>query len=142
MMSEFEPTIVGFLCRWCAQAAADAAGVSRIMYPHNIRPVTVNCTGSIDGVYIIQAFLNGADGVFIGGCHPGDCHYLVGNYRARRRVAQIKKILEVLNLEPKRLKIHWIGASEAELFAKTVRDFVETIKRLGPNPIQRLIKGR
>lgn len=135
-MSEFEPTIIGFFCRWCTQAAADAAGTSRIPLPHNLRPVTVNCTGSIDAVYIIQTLLDGADGVLVGGCHPGDCHYIVGNYRARRRIAQLKKILETLGLQPERLSLCWIGASEATLFATTVANFVQKIKELGPNPMK------
>ena len=141
-MSGFEPTVVGLFCRWCTQAAADTAGTSRIPLPHNLRPVTVACTGSIDATYIIRAFLDGADGVLIGGCHLGDCHYFVGNYRVRRKIAQLKKIMETLGLQPERLKLCWIGASEATLLAKTVTDFVQKIKELGPNPIKEaFLKG-
>ena len=104
-MEEFEPRIVGFLCNWCSYAGADLAGTSRIQYPPNVRIIKVMCSGSVDSVYIMRALLEGADGVFIGGCHPGDCHYLDGNYKARRRAVLLKSILETIGLEKERI---WI----------------------------------
>jgi coenzyme F420-reducing hydrogenase delta subunit len=136
-MSGFEPRIVGFLCKWCATAAADTAGTQRLPYPPNLLPITVNCTGAIDGAYILQVFLDGADGVLVGGCHPGDCHYRIGNLRARRRIAQLLKIMETLGLEPARLKLCWIGASEAQKYADTVNQFVEQIRLLGPSQFKK-----
>ena len=134
-MAEFEPKIIGFLCNWCSYAGADLAGVSRFQYPHNIRIVRVMCSGRIDPLFVVEMFLQGADGVFIGGCHHGDCHYMEGNYHAERRVKMLWKVLEKSNLEPKRLGLEWIAASEGERFAKTVKKFTEQVKALGPNPV-------
>ncbi|MCX7702835.1 MAG: hydrogenase iron-sulfur subunit, partial [Planctomycetota bacterium] len=122
-------------------AAADTAGTQRLSYPPNLQPVSVNCTGAIDGAYIFQAFVEGADGVLIGGCHPGDCHYRVGNYRARRRMAQLEKIMETLGLEKQRLRVRWVGASEAQRFADVVKEFVDEIRTLGPTPFRRTSVG-
>jgi len=134
-MEQFEPKIVGFLCNWCSYAGADLAGTSRIQYPPNIRIIKVMCSGSVDSVYVMRAFLEGADGVFIGGCHPGDCHYLDGNYKARRRAVLLKSILETLGLEKERIWIRWVSASEGQKFADTMKEMTEEIKKLGPNPI-------
>jgi F420-non-reducing hydrogenase iron-sulfur subunit len=134
-MEEFEPKIVGFLCNWCSYAGADLAGTSRIQYPPNIRIIKVMCSGSVDSVYVMRAFLEGADGVFIGGCHPGDCHYLDGNYKARRKAVLLKSILETLGLEKERIWIRWVSASEGQKFADTMKEMTEEIKKLGPNPI-------
>ena len=131
-MSEFEPVIVGFFCNWCTSSAADLAGTSRMKYPPNIRPIRVMCSGSVDPVYILRALLEGADGVLIGGCHPGDCHYINGNLKARRRVAVIKTILKTLGLDERRVRLEWISASEGKKFVDVVKDFTEEIKKLGP----------
>jgi len=135
-MEGFEPKILGFLCNWCSYAGADLAGVSRFQYPPNMRVIRVMCSARVDPIYVMKALLGSVDGVLIGGCHPGDCHYIDGNYYARRRVAMLKKLLEILGLEPERVRLEWISASEGTIFAETVRDFTETIKRLGPNPLR------
>ncbi len=134
-MAEFEPKIVGFLCNWCTSAAADLAGTSRFQYPPNIRPIRVMCSGSVDSSYILKALLDGADGVLIGGCHPGDCHYVSGNYKARRRIALLKRILETLNLEPERVQLEWISASEGKKFASYVTEMTEQVRQMGSNPM-------
>ena len=134
-MGEFEPKIVGFLCNWCSYTGADLAGTSRIQYPPNIRVIRVMCSSSVDPIYILRALMEGADGVLIGGCHPGDCHYINGNYKARRRVVLLKSILDTLGLEKERVWIRWVSASEGQKFADTVTEMVDEIKKLGPNPI-------
>jgi F420-non-reducing hydrogenase iron-sulfur subunit len=132
---DFEPKIVGFLCNWCSYAGADLAGTSRIQYPPNIRIIRVMCSGSVDSMYILRALLEGADGVFVGGCHPGDCHYIDGNYKARRRMVLLENILETLGLEKERVWLRWISASEGQKFADTMKEMTESIRKLGPNPI-------
>ncbi|UCG69176.1 MAG: hydrogenase iron-sulfur subunit [Thermoplasmata archaeon] len=134
---EFEPKIIGFLCNWCSYTGADLAGVSRLQYPPNFIPIRVMCTGAVDAVYIIKALLEGADAVLVGGCHPGDCHYLSGNFKARRRVAILKKLLEELGIEEKRVRLEWISASEGQKFADTVNEMVKETKKMGPNPIKK-----
>ena len=134
-MKVFEPKIVGFLCNWCSYAGADLAGVSRFQYPPNIRIVRVMCSGRVDPLFVLEMFVQGADGVFIGGCHPGDCHYMEGNYHTERRVKMLRKVLVKSNLEPQRLGLEWIAASEGERFAETMRNFTEQIRMLGPNPV-------
>jgi F420-non-reducing hydrogenase iron-sulfur subunit len=126
-----EPVIVAFICNWCASAAADLAGTSRMQYAPNIRPIRVMCTGSIDTSYILKPFLDGADGVFIGGCHPGDCHYIDGNYKARRRVEEVKVILKSLGLDEWRIRLRWISASEGKKFADEVNSFVDELRNAG-----------
>ena len=133
--SEFEPKIVGFLCNWCSYAGADLAGVSRIQYPSTIRIVRVMCSGRVDPVFILEAFRSGADGVLVAGCHPGDCHYLSGNYKAQNRVLLLEKVLEQLGLEPERLRLEWVSASEGERFATIIKDMTEKIRKLGPSSI-------
>ena len=134
--STFEPTIIGFLCNWCTYAGADLAGTSRIQYPPNIRIIRMMCSGSLDPTYVLKVLLEGADGVLIGGCHPGDCHYISGNLKARRRVAILKSVLEDAGLEPRRVWLRWISASEGAYFAETVREMVEHLRSLGPNPLR------
>lgn len=134
--SEFKPRIVGFLCNWCSYAGADLAGVSRIQYPPTLRIVRVMCSGRIGPAFILEAFRSGADGVLIAGCHPGDCHYLSGNYKAQRRFFTLKKVLEQLGLEPGRLRLEWISASEGDRFATVIKDMTKEIKKLGPNPLR------
>jgi coenzyme F420-reducing hydrogenase delta subunit len=136
VMSAYEPKIIVMVCNWCTYTAADLAGTSRLAYPANVRLVRLMCTGMIDVKYILKAFLDGADGVFIGGCHPGDCHYLNGNLKARKRVAGVGKIVEQFGFEPGRLRLQWIGASEGPEFQKNMTDFVESVKALGPSPVR------
>ena len=133
----FEPKIIGFLCNWCSYAAADLAGVSRIQYPPNIIIIRVMCSGRIDPSFILEAFKDGADGVLVAGCHlPSDCHYISGNFKALRRVTLLKKVLRDFGIEPERLRLEWLSASEGDRFAAIVRDMVEEIKKLGPNPLK------
>lgn len=134
-MDEFEPTIIGFCCNWCAYAGADLAGISRIQYPPNLRMIRVMCSGAIDPVYILEAFSKGADGVFIGGCHPGDCHYMAGNYKTKRKVTLTKRVLSQLGLESQRLRLEWVSAAEGQRFAQVVADFIKEVKDLGPSPL-------
>ena len=131
---KFEPKIVGFCCNWCAYAGADLAGIGRMQYPPNLRMIRVMCSGSVDPEHILEAFASGADGVFIGGCHPGDCHYISGNYKTMRKVMLAKRLIRDLGLEPERLRLEWVSAAEGQRFSQVVTDMVEQIKRLGPNP--------
>ena len=133
---KFEPQIIAMVCNWCTYTAADLAGTSRLAYPSNVRLVRLMCTGMIDAKYIIKAFLDGADGVFIGGCHPGDCHYINGNLKAGKRIKGVGSIMEQFGFEPERLALKWIGASEGPEFRKNMADFAETITRLGPSQVQ------
>jgi len=135
-MDDFEPRIIGFFCNWCTYAGADLAGTSRIQYPPNIRVIRLMCSGALDPVYVLKALLEGADGVLIGGCHPGDCHYQSGNYKARRRVAILQSILKQMGFEPERVWLRWISASEGRYFADTVTEMVAKLKELGPNPLK------
>jgi len=136
MMEQFEPKIIALVCNWCTYTAADLAGTSRLQYPANIRMIRMMCTGMIDSKYILKAFLSGADGVFVGGCHPGDCHYIDGNLKAGKRIPGVGKILEQFGFEPDRLKLKWIGASEGPEFQKYMTEFVDTIKTLGPSQVR------
>jgi len=129
----FEPKIIGFLCNWCSYAAADLAGTSRIQYPPNIRIIRVMCSGRVGPEHVLRALTDGADGVLIAGCHPGDCHYLTGNLYTRRRVMMLRKLLETIGIAPERLRLEWVSASEGNKFAEAVNDFVEEIKEIGPN---------
>jgi len=134
---EFEPRIIGFLCNWCSYAGADLAGVSRIQYPPNIRIIRVMCSGRIDPAFILEALKDGADGVLVAGCHlPSDCHYMSGNFKALRRIALLKKVLQDFGIESERVRIEWVSASEGDKFAAIVRDMVEEIKKLGPNALR------
>jgi F420-non-reducing hydrogenase iron-sulfur subunit len=135
---EFEPVIVGFFCNWCTASAADLAGTSRMQYPPNVRPIRVMCSGSVDTSFVIRALLEGADGVLVGGCHPGDCHYVTGNYKARRRLTVVRATLEALGLEPERFRFEWISASEGAKFTQVVTEFTEDVKRMGPSPLREL----
>lgn len=131
-MQDFKPKIVAFLCKWCAGAGADLAGVSRLQYQPTVVPIKFNCTGRLDPTFVLKAFSEGADGVFVGGCHPGDCHYLTGNYNALKRVQILKKMLVQYGINPKRLRLEWISASEGVRFAKLMNEFSEEITKLGP----------
>ena len=130
---EFNPKILAFLCNWCSYAGADLAGTSRMKYPPSILPIRVMCSSRVDPLFILSAYLSGADGVLVAGCHPGDCHYQEGNYYARRRFAMFKKILESIGLESDRLWLSWVSASEGQKYAKIATEFTKKIKELGNN---------
>ncbi|KPV62669.1 MAG: F420-non-reducing hydrogenase iron-sulfur subunit D [Candidatus Bathyarchaeota archaeon BA1] len=132
----FEPRILVFLCNWCSYAGADLAGVSRIQYPPNVRPVRVMCSGRVDPTFVIEAFKRGADGVLVTGCHLGDCHYMDGNYMAEVRMKFVKEFLGEAGLQSERFRLEWISASEGEKFARVVKEMVETVRKLGPNPLR------
>ncbi len=132
MEEKFEPKIIAFLCKWCSSAGSDLAGVSRLKYPPNVVPITVRCSGSVSPNYIFSAFKNGADGVLVSGCHPGDCHYIKGNYYARRRIALVKELLEFIGLEPQRFQMSWVSAAEGTKFTEIIKDMVDELKPLGP----------
>jgi len=135
-MKNFEPNIIGFLCNWCSYAGADLAGTSRLSYPPNMKAIRVMCSGRVDPIFILKALRDGADGVLIAGCHPGDCHYQSGNYKTNRRIKLLKKLIEELGIEPTRVRFEYISASEGNKFASVVREFVDEIKKLGPNPLK------
>ncbi len=132
MPKQFEPRIVGFLCNWCSYSGADQAGTSRLKYPPNIDIIRVMCSGRVDPQFVLKAFQQGADGVLICGCHPGECHYAEGNYKAARRVPLLKKMLSQIGIEEGRLQLEWVSASEGERFATIVNEMTERIRKLGP----------
>ena len=135
-MPDFDPVIVAFVCNWCTYTAADLAGTSRLVYPSNVRLIRMMCSGMVDPKYIIKALLEGADGVLIGGCRPGDCHYINGNLKARRRMVLLKTILKRFGFEEDRVWLRWIAASEGNLFAETIEEMVEKVRALGPNQVK------
>jgi F420-non-reducing hydrogenase iron-sulfur subunit len=132
MTEEFEPRIIAFLCKWCSSAGSDLAGVSRMEYPPNVTPIQVMCSGSVSPLYIFSAFSRGADGVLVSGCHPGDCHYIKGNFYARRKLALVKKLLEHVGLDPERFQMSWVSAAEGQKYTQVIKDFVNELKPLGP----------
>ncbi|KJS83550.1 MAG: methyl-viologen-reducing hydrogenase subunit delta [Peptococcaceae bacterium BICA1-8] len=132
MSDNFEPKILGILCNWCSYAGADLAGTSRLKYPANIRIVKVMCSGRVEPTLILKAFQEGADGVLISGCHPGDCHYVDGNIKTLRRTPLVARLLTQIGIEPERFKQVWVSASEGEKFGKIVEQMVEDIKKVGP----------
>ena len=135
-MTEFNPTIIAFLCNWCSYTGADLAGTSRLKIPDSIKIVRVMCSSRVDPAFIIKALQEGADGVLIGGCHPGDCHYQKGNYYARRRVAYLRSILGALGLEPERVRLEWISASEGPRFSQVTNEFTDAVRKMGPSPLK------
>jgi F420-non-reducing hydrogenase iron-sulfur subunit len=135
MDTEFRPNIVGFLCNWCSYAGADLAGSSKMEIEPSLSVIRVMCSSRINSNLVLASHLWGADGVLIAGCHPGDCHYEKGNYYARRRFALLKKIIEILDLEPNRLQLSWISASEGKRYSEVVNAFSEEISHAGPNPL-------
>ena len=128
----FEPKIVGFLCNWCSYRGADMAGTARIKSAPNVRIVRVMCSGRVDPVFVLKAFEQGADGVLILGCHPGDCHYAEGNYKTARRVPLLKKMLEQLGIEDGRVRLDWVSAAEGNRFASIVNEMTAKVRELGP----------
>ena len=131
-MSDFEPKIVAFCCNFCAFAAADLAGAMRLQYSPNVRIIRLPCTGKVDAILLMEALAEGADGVFIAGCHPGDCHYVEGNYYARRRFALMGSLLEYLGIEKERYQVEWVSASEGKKFTQLVSSFTDKVAGLGP----------
>lgn len=129
---DWEPKVVAFLCNWCSYAGADLAGVSRIQYPPNVRIIRVPCSGRVNPAFIIKALQSGADGVLVSGCHPGDCHYISGNYFARRRFTMLKTLLEYVGVEPDRVHFSWVSAAEGVKFAQVVSQVVQSVRALGP----------
>jgi len=138
-MKDWQPRILAILCNWCSYAGADLAGVSRIQYPPNIRVVRIPCSGRVDPLFIMKGLQSGFDGVLVSGCHPGDCHYLSGNFVARRRFAVLKPLLEMIGIEPERVQFSWISAGEGERFAQVMTKVTNDIKKIGP--ARRLVKG-
>jgi len=132
MSEDFEPKLVGFLCNWCTYTGADLAGTSRMKYAPNLRAIRVMCSGRIDPTFIVKALVEGADGVLIGGCHFGDCHYQEGNYKTMRRIPILLKLLKQFGIEPERVRLEWISASEGRKYADVINEFTETIRKLGP----------
>ena len=128
----FEPKIVGFMCNWCAYRGADLAGTSRMKSAPNVRTVRVMCSGRVDPQLVVKSFQLGADGVLILGCHPGDCHYSEGNYKAARRISLLKKMMTQFGIEDERIRLDWVSASEGDRFKKTVNEMTEQIRALGP----------
>jgi F420-non-reducing hydrogenase iron-sulfur subunit len=133
----FEPRIIAFCCNWCSYAGADLAGTSRMQMPPNVRIIRVNCTGRIDPTFILDALNQGADGVLISGCHPGDCHYTSGNIKMRGRFALLKKLLADTGIDPERIHLQWASAAEGDVFTEGVTSMVERIKKLGPSPARK-----
>ena len=132
-MDKFEPKIVAFCCNWCSYAGADLAGTSRIQYPSAIRIIRVMCSGRVSPFFILKALSVGANGVLVLGCHPGDCHYIEGNYKTMRRFPLLKKLLKQLGIEEERVRLEWVSASEGAKFAEVTNSFTQDIKNLGPN---------
>ena len=131
----FEPKLIGFMCNWCSYAGADLAGVSRYQYPPEIRIVKVMCSARVDPDIVLEMFIQGADGVFVGGCHIGDCHYIKGNYFAQQRIKVVRRLLAKCGLEPERLRLEWVSASEGERFAGLMTEFTTQVSELGPSPV-------
>lgn len=136
----FRPTIVAFLCNWCAYTGADLAGTSRLHYAPNVRIIRIMCSGRIEPTFILKAFKEGADGVLVCGCHPGDCHYQEGNYKCLRRFKLLEKFVSQMGIEKERLKLEWISASEGKQFAELVNEMTAAILRLGPGKVQKTLE--
>ena len=135
-MAEFEPKILAFCCNWCSYAGADLAGVSRLQYPPNIRIIRLMCSGRVEPEFVVKALSSGADGVLVLGCHIGDCLYMYGNHRTKKRMAILEKILGYLGIDPRRMRLEWISAAEGSKFAEVVTEFTEEMRELGPNPLK------
>ncbi|MCP4404000.1 MAG: hydrogenase iron-sulfur subunit [bacterium] len=131
-MKEFEPKIVAFLCNWCSYAGADLAGTSRQEYPANVKAIKVMCSGRINPMLIVNTLQQGADGVLISGCHPGDCHYTQGNYFTRRRFQLMRSLLEYIGIHPSRVRMSWVSAAEGKKFTDVIQEVVNDVKKIGP----------
>lgn len=137
---EWQPKIVAFLCNWCTYGAADLAGVNRLQYPPNFKVIRVPCSGRVSPKLILSAFRNGADAVWVSGCHPGDCHYIEGNYYARRRFTLFRSLFKHIGIDERRLHFSWISSAEGVKFAEVANDIVKIVKEVGP--AKKLIKGK
>ena len=134
----WQPKIIAFLCNWCSYAGADLAGISRLQYPPNVRIIRVPCSGRMNPLYIIRALQHGVDGVLVSGCHPGDCHYITGNYHARRKFSMINSLLQYVGIEKGRVHFSWVSASEGGKFAEVIKQVTDDVKKLGP--AKRMVK--
>ena len=141
MSEQYEPVIVGFLCNWCSYRAADLAGTARMHYAPNLRPMRVMCSGRVDPQFVLKALRDGADGVLIAGCHPGECHYVEGNIKALRRFVLLKRMLRQWGVEEERVQLVWASASEGNVLAETVNKMTEQLRVLGPLRWQRTVWG-
>jgi F420-non-reducing hydrogenase iron-sulfur subunit len=128
----FEPKLVGFLCNWCSYTGADLAGTARMKYPPNLRVIRVMCSGRVDPNFVLDALAKGADGVLVLGCHPGDCHYSEGNYKCQRRLPLTRRLAEQMGIDPRRIRLEWVSASEGARFTQVVTEFTEQVRALGP----------
>ena len=137
MENNFKPKILVFCCNWCSYAGADLAGISRMQIKPHFRVIRTLCSARVDPEWILEAFRLGVDGVIVAGCHPGDCHYIGGNYRTRRRMALLRSLLKQFGLKPDRLELAWVSAGEAEKFATTINSFIERIVEIGPSPYRK-----
>lgn len=140
-MSNFEPKIVAFLCNWCSYTGADLAGTSRMKYAHNLRIIRVMCSGRVDPTFVLKSFREGADGVLICGCHPGDCHYHEGNYKCLRRYEFIKRYLKEMGLHENRIRLEWISASEGKQFAELADEMTKQVAALGPCSVKTVMEN-
>jgi F420-non-reducing hydrogenase iron-sulfur subunit len=131
-LADFKPRIVAFLCNWCSYAGADLAGTTRVKHRADVRIIRVPCSGRVDISFIMKALERGADGIIVGGCHPGNCHYITGNYTTRRRMFVVRELLGFLGIEPERLQVTWCSASEGAKWAEVVEETCDIIERLGP----------
>lgn len=138
----FQPKILAFLCNWCSYSAADAAGMARITYPANVRVVRVMCTGRVDPAFVTQALAKGADGVLVCGCHAGDCHYIDGNKKAMGRIHLLRRVLEDLGIDPRRVRLEWVSAQESERYARLITEMTDELRELGPLDWPRLAATR
>ena len=136
----FEPNIIAFLCNWCSYTGADLAGTSRMKYAANIRVIRVMCSGRVDPTFVLEALRQGADGVLICGCHPGDCHYQTGNYKCMRRFLLLQKYIDQMGIAKERLRLEWVSASEGRQFADVVNSMTETLRTLGPSKIRQVVE--
>jgi F420-non-reducing hydrogenase iron-sulfur subunit len=139
-MDDFNPTIIAFVCNWCSYAGADKAGGQKLAYPSNVKLVRVMCSGRVDPQYVMKAFREGADGVMVLGCHPGDCHYRNGNMKALRRCRLFEKMLSQMGIEEGRFKLDWVSAGEAKRFQDVTTEMTDTVKKLGPLHLQGMVE--
>jgi F420-non-reducing hydrogenase iron-sulfur subunit len=130
------PKVIAFLCKWCSSNAADLAGVSRMKYPDNIITIETPCSGRVDPNYVFDSLVDGADGVIVAGCHPGDCHYVVGNYKTMKRMHLVMELAKQLGIEEQRIRLEWISSAEAKKYVTVMSDFIEKLKHLPPNPLK------
>ena len=131
-----EPKVIAFLCKWCSSNAADLAGVSRMKYPDNVITIETPCSGRVDPNYIFDSLVEGADGVIVAGCHPGDCHYVVGNYKTLKRMYLVMELAKQLGIEEERIRLEWISSAEAKKYVTVMSEFIEKLKHLPPNPLK------